>query len=435
MAGQKADVIIHVKLALNRAKKDLTAYRKKVTNMGRVTATQMKGLDSRIKTVAASTKRLTSLTQKAQIPFQAWALSIMFFGMAMQRVFSQIWKASTATFNEVMHSVAGTVTGFDMLTGSLKYLQFTAGQALEPLAYHLFPIIDAISAWIEDNQTLFRTLLTIVGVLGTFLMVTGTLVLGILGVVTAAGMVGTAFTAIKVAVGLAFAGAGLTITAFVALVLGVLVVIAAAWHSNFGGFRDFVKGIFTAIWATVKSVFKNIIEIFKGIWMIIKGIFTGDFQMVLDGASKIVKNFVAGVIKIFWGLAAAIGNVFVIIVNMIKDAFFGLITFFAEQIKGLILIVNKIPGVDISTGGIDSAIANIKALQDKLTLKTLTGEQITNGLAGVDVLLGTGANEKQVQKEQKVQNNNITVNVEGDADESKIESAMSAVLAQMEAFK
>lgn len=86
--------------------------------------------------------------------FQGWALSIMFFGMALQRFFLNLYNSSSKTFNEVMHSVEGTVTGFDMLQGSIAYLQFNLGQALEPIAMMIAPIIDAVAEWILNNQEL-----------------------------------------------------------------------------------------------------------------------------------------------------------------------------------------------------------------------------------------------------------------------------------------
>jgi hypothetical protein len=106
-------------------------------------------------------------------PFAGWALSIMFAGMAMKRAFNSIWKSSSKTFQDVMHSVDGTVTGFDQMEGSLKFLQFTAGQALEPIAEAIIPIIDAVSDWISENEELFQVFVVGLGVGGTVLTAIG----------------------------------------------------------------------------------------------------------------------------------------------------------------------------------------------------------------------------------------------------------------------
>ncbi len=99
--------------------------------------------------------------------FQGWAMSIMFAGMAIKNTMSQIWSSSQKTFNEVMHSTAGTVTGFDMLEGSLKYLGFTMGQVLEPLAYALIPIIDYVQQLISNNPDTTRGIFKLLTILGT----------------------------------------------------------------------------------------------------------------------------------------------------------------------------------------------------------------------------------------------------------------------------
>lgn len=108
-------------------------------------------------------------------PFAGWAMSIMFAGMAMQRMFDTIWKSSTKTFNDIMHSVEGTSTKFDMLSGSTAYLGFTIGQALEPVIDYIIPIVDAIANWVEENPKLTATLIVLMGVLGTMAMVGGSL--------------------------------------------------------------------------------------------------------------------------------------------------------------------------------------------------------------------------------------------------------------------
>ena len=56
-----------------------------------------------------------------------------------------------------MHSVEGTVTGFDILNGELKYLGFNIGSALEPVVGFLTPIISAVSEWVQEHPKLRLT--------------------------------------------------------------------------------------------------------------------------------------------------------------------------------------------------------------------------------------------------------------------------------------
>lgn len=118
---------------------------------------------------------------KHRVQFAGWAMSIMFFGMAIQRVFSQVRNFGTKAFQDVMHSVEGSVTGFDMLQGSMKYLGFTVGQALEPLVMLLIPIIDKVSDWVSENEGLVRTIVVIGTVLGGLFAAGGGAVLAING--------------------------------------------------------------------------------------------------------------------------------------------------------------------------------------------------------------------------------------------------------------
>lgn len=117
--------------------------------------------------------------------FQGWAMSIMFAGMAMMRYTQQLWQFGNKAFQEVMHSVEGTTTGFDNLNGSMKYLGFTIGQALEPLAAYLTPIIIKVAEWVQDNEKLVEGIVKWGFVLGTVFFAVGQLVLGFNGLFTA----------------------------------------------------------------------------------------------------------------------------------------------------------------------------------------------------------------------------------------------------------
>lgn len=140
-----------------------------------------------------ATERLNQQFKKNEGHFNAWALSVMFFGMLIMRTMQQIWKSSTQTFQDVMHSVEGTTTGFDLLQGSLKYLGFIAGQALEPLAQELIPIVLKIAELIENNEGVFRSFVKWGFIIGSILVVLGQVVLGFNGLVTLVKNVGTAF--------------------------------------------------------------------------------------------------------------------------------------------------------------------------------------------------------------------------------------------------
>jgi hypothetical protein len=130
----------------------------------------------------------------AQKQFSGWALSLMFAGMALKRFFDTMWKTGSKTFNEVMHSTEGTVTGFDRFGSSIKYVGFMLGQALEPIAEWLVPIIWATADWISENEDLARIIALVFGVGGTLLMGIGMITLGLDGAVVALAKLGVTAT-------------------------------------------------------------------------------------------------------------------------------------------------------------------------------------------------------------------------------------------------
>lgn len=157
---------------------------------------ELRGVNKQMVHAAKTIRPINSLIddlnkdiQKGKSFFAGWALSIMFFGMALKSAFDSIWRSSTKTFNDVIHSVEGAYTGFDVLSGALTYLGFSAGQALEPIAFMLVPWIDKVSDLIQNNEKLFRGIVIGLGVGGTAL--------------TALGMGKLAFDGIAEAVGVA----------------------------------------------------------------------------------------------------------------------------------------------------------------------------------------------------------------------------------------
>lgn len=127
-------------------------------------------------------------------------LSALFFGMAMRNMALNVWKTTTKTFQEVMHSVEGTVTSFDLLAGSMAYLRFNVGQALEPLAEALIPIVDWLSEIAAQNPRFIQFSVTFAAIAGTFLMIAGqigTVVAGFSGLASSAGAANGAASVLK----------------------------------------------------------------------------------------------------------------------------------------------------------------------------------------------------------------------------------------------
>jgi len=142
---------------------------------------EQRGLDRAVKNANSQLANQLKMGKEIQRPFQGYAMSLMFAGMALKRMFDTIWKSTTKTFQEISHSVENSTTQFDMLKGSMKFLQFTVGQALEPIADRLIPIIDRLSEWVDLHPkfTAFAAIFTAIA--GTLLMVGGMTILAVEG--------------------------------------------------------------------------------------------------------------------------------------------------------------------------------------------------------------------------------------------------------------
>lgn len=247
------------------------------------------------KTLKTVKNKINNLAKEGQVAFQGWALSVMFLGMAMKSAFDGIWRSATKVFGDVVHSVDGAVTGFDILKGSVTFLGFAVGQALEPVAMWLVPIIDKVANWVIENEKLASTLIITTGVLGTLFTFIGmgTLAFGgllemLIKSISVFKWVGTAITAIG-------SGPILIVTALIAA--GV-----AMWLTNFAGFRDSLTSILGEVGESLTGTFGGLWQLITGLGQILKSFLTGDFDTFATG----LKNAFWGLLKSLAGLADGI---------------------------------------------------------------------------------------------------------------------------------
>lgn len=234
------EVIIGIRVEMLAAQKQLKRVQQHLNNLARGSTKAFRKVAEAQEIVRHHSERLTKALSNGRVQFAGWAMSIMFFGMALTRTFNQITRFGTKTFQDVMHSVEGTVTNFDLLDGSLKFLGFTIGQAFEPFIGYLIPIVDKVTDWISQNQKLFTGIVAALGVGGFVLTAFGGGVLALNGFIEAFGL-------LKVAVApLAAAGGPLLVIA------GVLAGLAAISWKSFSETP--------AAWEAIKNAFKGIKE-------------------------------------------------------------------------------------------------------------------------------------------------------------------------------
>lgn len=152
------------------------------------TKKQMRELIVGQKTVSKGMKGFNS-------QFLSAGLGVMFFGMAVKNLTQNIMKSAFTTFNEIMHSTEGTVTSFDRLGGELTYIKFLIGEALEPFAEALVPIVAWMGEWLANNEWVAAALIALFAA-GSFLFVGGQLALGLNGIIEAVGLIKKGFKAL-----------------------------------------------------------------------------------------------------------------------------------------------------------------------------------------------------------------------------------------------
>ena len=337
------------------------------------------GLDKSIPAINRFRMGIQHMKKEMQVTrqeFPAWALSTMFFGMQMVSVFRSVWSSATKTFNDIMHSVEGTITMFDHLEGATTYLRFVAGQALEPFIQYLLPIIDAVSDWIQGNQELFRTLMLIFGAGGVILTGTGLAALNFNAIVGAV-------TAMKG--GLLTFGVTLTkVLGTISLIKGALIAIGVAaiiamWQTNFAGFRDFVTNVFGGLWETIKSVFNNVLEIVKNVFALVKNIMTGDFEAASENLKAIGKNLAAVLIKLFLGIGSVLANAFIFAANLIKTVITRLVEFIIFRFERVARTIDGVFGTNLESK-LNSARRSLNTWGGNTRFEYITAAQVRDTL-------------------------------------------------------
>lgn len=300
-----ADIIIELQIRVDKAYKDLDLYKKKLAGMTKVSSRQLNVLDRKLQNVRNTTQRLKNTISPIREEFQGWAMSIMFLGYAMQGFFNRLWMQGSKVFNDVQHSVAGTVTGFDHLNASLDYLYYGIGQAFEPVAMWFAGIIEAVAQWVNEQEGLTRWLLLGFGVLAGFLTLVG---FGTLAIVN-----GIVPGLVKFWQGLVWVHGG--IKAILAFKWGTTL---TAWGTSIAAFGSKLWTIVTATWALI------------GPWLMLIGIIVTAIALGLS-IGFTWKQIIDG-----WAIK------FKLIANIAQDFFWGIAEWASGGVKEAINWINKL---------------------------------------------------------------------------------------------
>lgn len=235
--------------------------------------------------------------------FRMEALGVMFFGMAMQRMFSGFLKPVSEAF------------GITELFGDMLTVLFL------PIMEAIFPSLLAVMEWfmnLPDPVKKAIGVFVLVGIaLGTIIMILGTLALGIGSLILFWPIIASAAVGAMALV----IGALSPIIGLIAIIIAIVVFLFIAWKENFLGMKKIVSFFFSG----VKDIFMGLVSFISGIFLIIKGIFLGDWTMIWEGVKKI-----------FWVAIKAIWGIIKILIGGIGAIFVGLIRIVWSVIKLII---------------------------------------------------------------------------------------------------
>lgn len=115
--------------------------------------------------------------EKVRNSFDMAYLSILFFGMALQRLFMNIIRSGVGVYQKMVKNNTEASNAFTHLSANVELLKFTIGEAigtaLLPLLPAIINVVQAITNWINKNPMLTSTLLVGGAALGTFILLVG----------------------------------------------------------------------------------------------------------------------------------------------------------------------------------------------------------------------------------------------------------------------
>ena len=241
--------------------------------------------------------------------FRMEMLGVMFFGMAMARMFSSMLRPATEATG--MFEIWGTV---------LEVVFLPVMLALLPLFLSISEALIEMGPGAQMAVGIFAILGMIVG---KVLFLVGTLALGI-GSLMQAGAFGAMsgfFQTILTFLGGLGAAAAIVFAVVTAIIIGAVL----AWQTNFGNFRDWVG----VLWQSIKDIFVGYFKIFGGIIKVFTALFKGDMEGVKEGFKQIwegIKQFVVGVFKFVVSLLVTLGLAILKFITWILNGLWNMIT-------------------------------------------------------------------------------------------------------------
>jgi len=314
------------------------------------------------KTTTSLNKEIDRINKKGT-PFAGWAMSIMFAGMAVQRLGTQLKQFGTKAYDEITHSVEGSSTANDRLTASMTMLGYSVGEALQPMLDSIIPIIDAISEWVEKNPELVAGITKWSIILGAMAASGGAIVLAYNGFKDLFTILSTPFGTEGFM--------GLTLTSPLILALAAAAVSMGIFATNVDDNPALKEG-FSGVIDKLKDAFKGLVDSLD------------DLGISLDTVGGLL-FFIGGVI--LTGLVTGI-SVVVNWVTLLSNAI-------TLLVRGLIMLANPLTAKSALKGmasDLDSITSSALAMRNAIATGAtfdakLIKNVVDNGI-GLDAQLG-----------------------------------------------
>lgn len=151
-------------------------------------------VQSEVDNLIAKQNKLSSANTKLKQDLLNTGLSILFFGMQLQRLSSNIIKSAISSFQKITYGAEESGGAVGVLGVHFELLKYSLGAAIDALLQAWLPtiisVIDAVSDWIQQHGDLAAKLLLFAFALGTAGVIGGSLITfyaGIMDIITALG--------------------------------------------------------------------------------------------------------------------------------------------------------------------------------------------------------------------------------------------------------
>ena len=214
--------------------------------------------------------------------FQSWALSMMFTGMQLVRIFQSISRASVDSFTRIMESSGFAGSAIQQLAVYMEYLKFTIGSAINtalmPLLPMIIQIVSSIANWISQHPKLATALLALIGILGTVLSLGAMIVLNMNWLIPLFVGLGSAATVVT-------ASTALLVIAFMAVFAAIALLVI-----KLGGFGEFFKALFRGILRFFVIIIDVLVSLFRDGMNTLISVMEFAGNKIIDGLNWLVEQ-------------------------------------------------------------------------------------------------------------------------------------------------